>query len=396
MTGGIRPLRGVWVLGPLALLMTVAAGLWGSVPLLVAGTLLLTAVLGDGALLWWRCRRAQVPPVLRQIEPNPGQPGQAVTVQLRFVDEQRSGTSWMTGDLSEQMPPALSRRANLLATSPAAAAGRSSLSYQVWPPHRGDWPLGPVTAPVVSALGLWWATLVGHSVDQLRVWPALRQLSLPGRGVSPARSGALALVEQRADNALLRPYVPGDDLRRIHWRSSARLGQWMTRAEEGSSARRAWIGLRVESNSDLVAREAAVSLAATLLVSWSDQGYVPSLSVGGQLLTDDYEALLGHLATISSQELARPLVTGRAADLSGLVLAGRPDWSVMAADPVTRGSGGAGGSSRVAVLVNDSDSTATAGLSAAWPLLTVDPAWSLERMGQSLELFWHRQVLGRQ
>jgi hypothetical protein len=170
----------------------------------------------------------------------------------------------------------------------------------------------------------------------------------------------------------------------------------MTRAEEGSSARRAWIGLRVESNSDLVAREAAVSLAATLLVSWSDQGYVPSLSVGGQLLTDDYEALLGHLATISSQELARPLVTGRAADLSGLVLAGRPDWSVMAADPVTRGSGGAGGSSRVAVLVNDSDSTATAGLSAAWPLLTVDPAWSLERMGQSLELFWHRQVLGRQ
>src|SRR5690625_277027 len=73
---------------------------------------------------------------------------------------------------------------------------------------------------------------------------------------------------------IARPYASGDDIRRVHWRASARTGQLMTREEEPSAGQSAVIVLdtsRREEAPDVEDR--LVSHAATVLESLGVNGW---------------------------------------------------------------------------------------------------------------------------
>jgi uncharacterized protein (DUF58 family) len=118
----------------------------------------------------------------------------------------------------------------------AAAPGRSAVvTYKLRPALRGAHRIGPLTASSSDPLGL-------ARFDQ-ELAPASTLLVVPrvfGLTGMPAALGsgegtpgaALAHQGQGASDVLVRPYRIGDELRRVHWRSTARYDELMVRLEE--------------------------------------------------------------------------------------------------------------------------------------------------------------------
>lgn len=97
---------------------------------------------------------------------------------------------------------------------------------------RGRYKLGPVTATTGDPLGLFRRQLVLSPERQLLVLPPVLPLAnfelypgaMPGRGRGAQRS-----LQTTTNVVTVRNYVPGDPLTRIHWPSTARLGQFMVK-----------------------------------------------------------------------------------------------------------------------------------------------------------------------
>lgn len=105
--------------------------------------------------------------------------------------------------------------------------------------------------------------------DGLRRW-----LSSQSGGDGRARKVLRRVTTDQADVRGVRPYRPGDSIRAIHWRSSARRQELMVREYDAAPAPD--LVLVVEpwlpadpSESDRNALEAALSLAVTVVVTWS-------------------------------------------------------------------------------------------------------------------------------
>jgi hypothetical protein len=86
----------------------------------------------------------------------------------------------------------------------------------------------------------------------------------------------------------LREYVPGDDLRHVHWRSSARAGQLLVRQYHDS--RRTSALLLVDTRSDAYAHpddfELALSVAASVTTRAAHDGYDLTLVCGDRTVGD--------------------------------------------------------------------------------------------------------------
>jgi uncharacterized protein (DUF58 family) len=113
--------------------------------------------------------------------------------------------------------------------------GTVLLRYPISPVMRGVHALGPLVARVTDPFGLaeFGRQLAGHT--RLVVVPAVHALTgLPaagGRGLGDEGAGRLRLG-QGEDDAVVRPFRQGDDLRKVHWRSTARRDELMVRVEE--------------------------------------------------------------------------------------------------------------------------------------------------------------------
>jgi uncharacterized protein (DUF58 family) len=113
--------------------------------------------------------------------------------------------------------------------------GGARLTYPLRPLVRGVHAIGPLHAAATDPLALaeFERTIAGP--DQLTVLPRVFALNgLPAAlGAGEGTSGAaLAHQGQGSSDVLVRPYRQGDELRRVHWRSTARHDELMVRLEE--------------------------------------------------------------------------------------------------------------------------------------------------------------------
>jgi uncharacterized protein (DUF58 family) len=121
--------------------------------------------------------------------------------------------------------------------------------FHVGAERRGVFVLGPATLAVGDLVARQAATEPRPSTTRFLVRPrtvATPELERPERwgGTERVRAG---LTEDPARFAGVRPYAPGDPIRRIHQRSSARLGRPVTKRFEPSRDREVLIALDVQT-----------------------------------------------------------------------------------------------------------------------------------------------------
>ncbi len=116
------------------------------------------------------------------------------------------------------------------------AAGTSMLRrYQIRTENRGRYPVGPMHVRVGDPLGMVDLDQVLASSASILVTPRtepLPQIALTGRWAGAGDNRTRDLLGGGSPDVTIRDYRLGDDLRRIHWPSSARAGELMVRREE--------------------------------------------------------------------------------------------------------------------------------------------------------------------
>src|SRR5690606_18569135 len=104
--------------------------------------------------------------------------------------------------------------------------------------RRGLYAIGPFVVEHEDPFGMAVSTIALGDPDRLVVIPALTDLSEGGPSLADG-DGAAQLVQRKPagndDDLSTREYRPGDALRRVHWRASARHGELMVRQEEHRS-----------------------------------------------------------------------------------------------------------------------------------------------------------------
>jgi uncharacterized protein (DUF58 family) len=166
------------------------------------------------------------------------------------------------------------------------AGGRREVSYRVRSDLRGRYPLGPLQLRLTDPFGMCELTRSFSTYDTLTVIPRVEPLapvrfSGEARGYGDGRQRSLALAGEDDVN-----------LRRVHWRSTARYGELMVRREEQPQRARCTVlldtrGIAFQGVGPDSAFEWAVAGAASVLVHMLERGF----SV--RLLTDTGNAVPG-------------------------------------------------------------------------------------------------------
>ncbi|MFC5723154.1 DUF58 domain-containing protein [Streptomyces gamaensis] len=211
--------------------------------------------------------------------------GAEARVRLRVSNVGRLPTGLLL--LQDRVPYALGARPRFVLDRVAPGAVRE-VSYRVRSELRGRHPLGPLELRLADPFGMCEIVRRFPGRDTLTVVPRVEALppvrpggSGPGTGGGRPRPSALS----GEDDVIPRGYRHGDDLRRVHWRSTARHGELMVRREEQPRRTRCTVLLDTravahEGSGPGSAFEWAVSGAASVLLHLLERG----LSV--RLLTD--------------------------------------------------------------------------------------------------------------
>lgn len=191
--------------------------------------------------------------------------------------------------------------------------------------------VGPITAVRGDALGVLARVVKWSQPVDLYVHPRTVALDGSSSGLLQDLEGSPSKELSNSDIAFhaLREYVPGDELRRVHWRSSARTGKLMVRQFE--ETRRSHLAVALSLSAAEYANEAelelAISVAGSLgLQAIKEDKQVSIMVQGATLPTKQGKPFLDSLSALEATEPRR----GTMADLALHAGNAVPDASVTA------------------------------------------------------------------
>ncbi|MED7954074.1 DUF58 domain-containing protein [Kitasatospora sp. NPDC058201] len=245
----------------------------------------------------------------RRLSPRRAVAGQEARVHLRVDNVSRVPTGLLL--LEDKVPYVLGPRPRFVLDR-VEPRGNREVSYRVRSDLRGRYPLGPLQLRLSDPFGMCELNRSFSASDVLTVVPQILPLPyvrLSGEWAGQGDSHARALALAGDDDVILREYRPGDDLRRVHWKSTARYGELMVRREEQPRKARATVLLDTREvghrgSGPASSFEWAVSCAASVTAHLLERGYQT------RLLTDTGLAVPGSGAGGGNT----------AADTSGLIL----------------------------------------------------------------------------
>lgn len=260
--------------------------------------------------------------------------GESATVQVQ-IDNAGSSTGVLL--LEEQLPYALGGRPRFV-VQPMYRSAHELIEYSVRPEIRGRHRLGPMQVRLREPFGMVELRQevpgTAHLLVTPRVTP-LREIKLGGGWFASGDDHPRSFTVGNVADVVVREYRRGDDLRRVHWRSTARMGELMVRNEEQLWQARATVVLdnRAVSHRGTgpgSSLESAVAAAASVAVHLSGLGYRVRL-ITSTGITDAWHErgrpldpfpLLEELATLEAvRETSLPdLALGE--DLSGGIIVG--------------------------------------------------------------------------
>ena len=212
-----------------------------------------------------------------------------------------------------------------------------TVRYPIRSDARGRYRIGPLRLRLADPFGLVELTRSFTAVDTLTVVPAVHPLPpvrLGGAWESGGESVSRSAAIRGDDDAATREYRNGDDLRKVHWRSTARVGKLMVRREERPWQSRATVLLDTRSAAHRgdgpgSSFEWAVSAVASVGVHAARRGFSvhlitdAGLAAGGADVSDE-GILLDHLAEVTlsrNQGLEAAAAPLRGAEGLGTVIA---------------------------------------------------------------------------
>jgi uncharacterized protein (DUF58 family) len=243
--------------------------------------------------------------------------GQESAVTLRLDNISRLATGLLL--VEDRVPYVLGSRPRFVLDR-IEPRGHSEVTYLVRSDVRGRYQLGPLAIRLTDPFGMVELQRSFSARDTLVVTPVVYRLPaarLAGEWTGSGESRARSVASAGEDDAATREYHQGDDLRRVHWRSTARLGQLMVRREEQPWQSRCTIlldsrAIAHRGEGPASSFEWAVSAAASIGVHLVRSGYHVRLltdtggtvSSGGHENTgvgNDFEgALLDALAVVET------------------------------------------------------------------------------------------------
>lgn len=270
--GVVRPLGWVVLGGGLVLLL--AGAVLGWAELAVIGVAALVVLL---LALPWLAGRARVEVELL-LDPERVTAGGTVTASLGVTNRAERRTGALLLDLPVG---ASTQRYDLPGLAPGA---HHEETFTIRTQRRGVIPVGPAITRRADPLGLVSRDLRWSQLREVLVRPQLVPLESLAGGLLRDLEGVSTESVSQADLAFhaLREYVPGDDLRHVHWRSSAKL------AGAGGS------GLLVRQYLD-TRRSHATLVVDDSRASWAnEEDFETAMEVAGSLvmraLVDEFEA----------------------------------------------------------------------------------------------------------
>ena len=270
----LRPTPRGWTLAGVGALVVLAGIAMGSVDLVRLGIVPLVLVGGCAAFVAWRDpgrgRRALA--VHRLVVPNPVHAGDRAQAEVRIASTDSASRARLAGlRFAEQAATELSAGRALRARV-QRAPGLVTVTYGFEAGRRGRWPLGPLVVTRTDVFGAVTAATTMGEQAEVTVWPSVAALPAPSDVLvgEPDRV-ALGARSPSTDDSALRDYREGDDLRRVHWRSSARRGQLLVRSDERAGKRPVSVLLDLPPRAKHV--EWTVSLAASCALAMLDSGH---------------------------------------------------------------------------------------------------------------------------
>jgi uncharacterized protein (DUF58 family) len=282
--------------------------------------------------------------LVRTVAPQTVAAGQPARVELALTND-----GWMPAGallMEETLPYSLGSRPRFVVRR-MRHGWRTAVGYQVRSDVRGRFDIGPMTVRVADPFGLVELSRTFTSTAPLIVTP--RIVPLPPTFLTAGQSTAgdarpRSFASGSAEDVTVREYRRGDDLRRVHWRSSARIGELMVRREEQPWQARATVFLdnraHVHRGAGAASSfETAVVAAASVVVHLEQRGYAVRLATAtGDVVTTrtgvhEMDHLLESLASVQLVEssVVDPAWAGDAGS-GGLTFAvlGAVDEPVMA------------------------------------------------------------------
>ncbi|HUR50940.1 MAG TPA: DUF58 domain-containing protein [Mycobacteriales bacterium] len=168
----------------------------------------------------------------RQLDPPRVEAGRTATVRLRLDNVSRLPSGVLL--MEDALPFSLGGRPRFVLDR-VEPKGVREVSYPVRSEVRGRFRVGPLSVRLTDPFGLVELTRSFSAADDLVVTPVVSPLPavrLGGDWSSGGEAAARAVSAAGQDDAATREYREGDDLRKVHWRSTARVGELMVRREE--------------------------------------------------------------------------------------------------------------------------------------------------------------------
>lgn len=152
--------------------------------------------------------------------------------------------------------------------APLAAGETGRTRYKLPTDRRGVFGVGPLEVELRDPFGLALVRLQVLASTTLTVLPLVEVIAPPPRGLVGGAQGGARRPSSRSQSGddfyALRPYSAGDDLRRVHWPSTARRGEIMIRQNDHPWQDRTTVLLDARTTTP-AALESAVSAAASVL-----------------------------------------------------------------------------------------------------------------------------------
>jgi len=207
-------------------------------------------------------------------------------------------------------------RGAALMLAPVKSGASARIAYRLPTSRRGAVKVGPLDLALGDPLGLTRANLRAAEVTTLMVHPQLiglkPLLAIAGLDPTAEQQPRRALASNGDEFFALRPYVVGDELKRVNWRATARTDELVVRQEERPKTGRVTVILDLRREMyDENSFERAVSAALSALHSAFRGGDALRFltSATSSALTDirtraDLDAVDEQLALINNTESA--------------------------------------------------------------------------------------------